>query len=115
MGSLGRALVEELTPRGASPWGTLAVNLLGSLLLAVLLVRASGHSTRHRQARLLLGTGVMGGFTTFSAFALHVDTLARDSGAVVAVGYLGGGLLSMLLGCAAGVALVRRLARPPAS
>ena len=60
------------------PWPTLFVNLLGSLLMGLLagwLVQKGGSE----QARLFLAVGVLGGFTTFSAFAYETTILLRNS------------------------------------
>ena len=56
---------------GGMPWGTLAVNILGSLLLATLMQATDESSAK--TLRLALGTGFMGGFTTYSTF--NLDTL----------------------------------------
>lgn len=55
------------------PWGTLAVNVLGSFAMGVLVVTL-GHLSANRLAPLLM-TGVLGGFTTFSAFSLDALTI----------------------------------------
>ena len=53
----------------AFPWGTLAVNLLGCFLFGVVYALFAKYSTHSSIVYLLLTTGVLGGFTTFSAFA----------------------------------------------
>lgn len=58
----------------ALPWGTLAVNVLGSLAIGVL----AGLGSLSGEARLLLMVGLCGGFTTFSAFSLQTVELLRD-------------------------------------
>lgn len=55
------------------PWGTLAVNIIGSAIIGYLLVVLPEHPTASPYPRLLLVTGVLGGFTTYSAFS--VETL----------------------------------------
>lgn len=55
------------------PWGTLVVNVLGSFAMGVLVVTL-GHLSANRLAPLLM-TGVLGGFTTFSAFSLDAMTI----------------------------------------
>ena len=79
---LGRAMTVWLGGPAMSifPWATLAVNALGSLLMGMLagwLVRhgAVGSGQGSEQLRLLLGVGLLGGFTTFSAFSLEMVLL----------------------------------------
>jgi CrcB protein len=64
----------------AFPWGTLLVNVAGSLAIGVLagLVTADGRALVSGDARALLMVGVLGGFTTFSSFSLETLELARD-------------------------------------
>ncbi|KXZ61916.1 putative fluoride ion transporter CrcB [Microbacterium laevaniformans] len=88
---------------------TLVINLLGSLLLGVIV---GWFADRHPRARLFLGTGVMGGFTTYSAFA--VQTLSTSSaspyiGIILVVVSLFGGVFAAVVGLAAG----RRIADRP--
>ena len=63
----------------AWPWGTSFVNIAGSLAMGLLAgwlaLKAEGAS---QEARLFLATGVLGGFTTFSAFSLEVATMLRS-------------------------------------
>jgi CrcB protein len=93
----------------ALPWGTLAVNVLGSAaigLLGGLMLGGMGIST---EARLLAITGFLGGFTTFSAFSLDLGTLfLRDP--ALAGGYLALTLAGGLGAFAAAFALGHRLA-----
>jgi len=85
------------------PIGTLAVNLLGCLLIGVtggvLLAMEQGGSER-AQHRLLLVVGLLGGFTTFSSFALDAVNLVQQQRVAHAVGYV---LVSNVLGIAAAV------------
>ena len=76
------------------PWATLAVNVAGSLLMG-LLVAALGRDSAWAP---LLMTGVLGGFTTFSAFSLDTMLLVERGRAGLALAYAGG---SVLLGLAA--------------
>jgi CrcB protein len=102
-GALGVAARYALTapldvPRGSGVvWATLAINLLGSLLLGVL-VGALGD--RHPRWRAFLGTGVLGGFTTYSAFAVQ---LGGFGGVLTAVS--GTDPLAVALGVAVPLAL----------
>jgi CrcB protein len=86
----------------AFPWGTLAVNVVGSAAIGAL-----AGAGLDGQARLLLVPGLLGGFTTFSAFSLEAAFLWERS-AALAVAYV---VLSVALGiaaCAAGFWLFRR-------
>ncbi|HYD14228.1 MAG TPA: fluoride efflux transporter CrcB [Allosphingosinicella sp.] len=83
------------------PWWTLFVNLLGSLLIGLLagwLLRAGGSE----QARLFLAVGVLGGFTTFSAFSLELGLMLQRgelaSAAAYALASVIGGVLLLFAG-----------------
>ncbi|WP_230684890.1 CrcB family protein [Cellulomonas sp. JZ18] len=115
VGTLARYGVGELVDGpGAWPVATTVVNLAGALALG-LLVGALGHgplSPSARAARLALGTGVLGGFTTFSTLALEVERLLAGGDALLAVGYgvvsVGVGVLAALAGVVTGSRLRRR-------
>lgn len=109
LGSGARYLMTVLAVRfaGASfPWGTLVVNVLGSMLLGVLfhVFAKDGSSALSPSVKLLLTTGFCGGFTTYSAFNLESLRLLEDGrvgifllyGAVTFVGCLGLGFLALL-------------------
>lgn len=92
------------------PLGTFAVNIVGSLLMGLLVgwlaLRADGTG---QNLRLFLATGVLGGFTTFSAFSLEIANMMRSDAIAKASMYAG---LSVVLGVAAlflGLWLARRL------
>ena len=92
----GRAMTSWLGPQAVMtfPWATLAVNAIGSVLMGVLagwLARQGGGE----QARLLLGVGVLGGFTTFSAFSLELVLLIERGQYTIAALYA---FLSFALG-----------------
>jgi fluoride exporter len=94
------------------PWGTLTINAVGSFLMGALAAwlayRAGEDWTQ--PARLFLATGVLGGFTTFSAFSLDAVLLWQRGDAGLAAAYVLGSLLLSLGGLVAGLALVRTLA-----
>lgn len=85
VGALARHGATALWP-GASPWTTLAVNAVGCAAIGVLMAMTDERS--HRLARPFLGAGVLGGFTTFSAYAWDVHGLAADGDLPLAALYL---------------------------
>lgn len=91
------------------PGVTLGVNLVGSLLLGVVIGRLGD---RHPLGRLFLGTGALGGFTTYSAFAVQSVTVASAAPfvglALIAVSLFGG-----VLAAAVGLSIGRRAAGRP--
>ena len=96
----------------ARPWATLAINVVGCLLMGVLVSYVLAHPARHQLWRPFLGAGVLGGFTTFSAFAgdavLLADEGAWAASAAYVVTTLAGGLLALWVGYEVGHALRRR-------
>ncbi len=99
IGSVARYLVGvAMTGAGLAAWtGTLAVNIVGAFLLGALFQRAP-----ESRAWLLLGTGALGGFTTFSALTLdaikHFGPTPDWRGAAYAVGSVGLGMVAFVLG-----------------
>ncbi len=94
---------------GGFPWGTLAVNVSGCFLIGLLLGIAEQRDLLNREARLLLVTGFLGSYTTFSAFAWESYSLFRAED--VARG-LANAIASVVLGVLAawaGAALARAL------
>ena len=89
------------------PWGTLIVNVAGSFLMGVLIVLMA-HSSANRFAPLLL-TGILGGFTTFSAFSLDAVTLYERGQLGLAAAYVLGSVVTSLAALAAGLAAARSL------
>jgi len=87
------------------PWSTLAVNVLGSLLMGALAV-ALAQRDLVRFAPLLM-TGILGGFTTFSAFSLDTITLWQRGEIVAATTYVAGSVGLSLIALLAGMAIAR--------
>jgi fluoride exporter len=100
------------SPDGGWPWATLLVNLTGCLLIGVLSGVLANRSPEPAWARPFLGVGVLGGYTTWSAFAVEVVGLT-DAGAVAtAAGYVVVSVVGGVLAVAAGVLAVRRRPAP---
>ncbi len=97
---VGRGLTYWLGPQAvtAFPWATLTVNLIGSLAMGLLAGWLARHGENGEPMRLLLGVGLLGGFTTFSAFSLELMVLAERGQAGQAFIY---GAVSVLAGLSA--------------
>ena len=91
------------------PYATLVANLLGSFLLGMLFVLGTGRTFLGVDARLLLGTGMMGGFTTYSSFNLETLLYFQQGASVRALVYVTATLLGCLAAGAAGLATARLL------
>lgn len=105
LGTAARYGISSAVPhvRGV-PVAILVVNVVGAFLLGLLLerlVRAGADDGVRRDLRLFAGTGVLGGFTTYSALATDTATLLADGHPGAAVGY---GLGTLVLGLAAAAA-----------
>lgn len=110
VGASARHLVTRLfeDPAGVFPWATFAINVTGSFALAML---AALTVVRHRQWMApLLGTGVLGGFTTLSAYTEQARALAAESTLLSAV-YLLGTLAACLVGVLVASSFVDTAAR----
>lgn len=102
MGAVARYAVGVwLKTASAFPWATLSVNIIGSLFMGLLV----GWLTRQQGGdalRLFLAVGLLGGFTTFSAFSMDLFQLIERRDMAAMVFYLGaslvGGLLAFLIG-----------------
>ena len=103
--------VQRLLPLAVVPWGTLAVNVVGCALIGGLGVVAETRNILSDSTRLFLFTGVLGGFTTFSAFSLETLRLLRSGDALMAALHVGLHVVLCLAAVAAGDALMRLLLR----
>ena len=101
LGSVARYAVALGAARwlgAAFPWGTLIVNVTGSFAIGLLaaLVAADGRPALGNDARAFVIVGILGGFTTFSAFSLETLTLARSGALGAAAANAGLSLVSCL-------------------
>ncbi len=94
LGSIARyklgGLILHMTAQDRFPYGTFTVNVLGCLIIGVLAGVAERHHVFGPDARLFLFTGLLGGFTTFSAFGLEAMSLIRRGDLGTAALYAGG-------------------------
>ena len=109
IGVLARAaIVAPLGEAEVVPWVTFAINAVGSLLLGVVV---GWLDDRHPHARAFLGTGVLGGFTTYSAFA--VETALWASTPVLAIGLAAASVAGGVAGAIIGLFIGRRIGDRP--
>ncbi|MFC3440334.1 fluoride efflux transporter CrcB [Sphingobium rhizovicinum] len=104
---LGR-LVAPITPGTTWPWGTFAANLIGGFAMGLLAGwLARGSAASGEPIRLLLGVGVLGGFTTFSAFSLETMLMIERGQIALALAYA----LASVIGAVGALALGLNLMR----
>ena len=111
LGAASRYAVELRWPAAAGgfPWATLFVNVTGCALMGLLMIAITEVWVGHRLLRPLLGTGVLGGYTTFSTFVADVDTLAGGGRPLLAALYLVATPTSALLATWTAAGIARRL------
>lgn len=105
----GKAAVHSLGPLRATafPWSTLACNVLGCLAMGLLAGWLARHGDAGRSLQLLLGVGLLGGFTTFSAFSLEFVLMVERGQTSLALGYVALSLIGGIGGLALGLAVMR--------
>jgi fluoride exporter len=112
LGSLARwALADALPSPGGWPWPTLLVNLTGCFLLGALVAVLAARTPEPPWMRPFLGVGLLGGYTTYSAFAVEVVGLVDGGAHLLAAGYVllsvAGGVAAVVLGAVAARRAVR--------
>jgi CrcB protein len=110
VGSLARYLLDRLLPSapGTFPWSTLAANVLGSLLIGVAVVWLLERHHPATWAYPLVATGGLGGFTTFSTYAVQTRVLVGEGETLLAGAYVVGTLALALLAVRLGTVVARR-------
>jgi len=105
----GRIWAMTIGPIAASafPWATLTVNVVGSLLMGMLVGWLARHASGGETWRLLFGVGVLGGFTTFSSFALEFALFVERGTLGMGAVYVGLSLLAGFGALFAGLAVMR--------
>jgi fluoride exporter len=97
-----------LTVGPSFPWGTLAVNVTGCLFMGMIAGWFAFRGEASQSMRLFLTTGVLGGYTTFSAFALDAALLWERGEALAAAGYVFGSVAISLVAVFVGLSVMRR-------
>jgi len=95
------------------PFGTLIVNVLGSFLIGLLAGWFAFRMGVNQHVRLFLTTGILGGFTTFSAFSLDAALLVERHAYALAAGYIVGSVGLSLVGLFLGLAMFGRAPHLP--
>ncbi|MBD3895432.1 fluoride efflux transporter CrcB [Halomonas sp. ML-15] len=115
LGAMARYLFSMwlLAAPGGLPWGTLSVNLLGSIAIGLIATLSAGRWPLSTRMQLFLIGGVCGGFTTFSIFSLEVLTLAGTGAPGMAVLYVGLSICLWLAGAWLGTGIGAWLNRRP--
>lgn len=115
MGSLARyltgRLAGQMVPGAHWPWGTFAVNMIGGLAMGLLAGwLARGDAVPGEPVRLFVGVGLLGGFTTFSAFSLETMLMIERGQAILATGYVAASVAGAVVAVALGLHLMRSVA-----
>ena len=114
-GGIGASLrhaVNLISARGlgtAFPWGTFLINISGSLVMGLIAGYLAFKGGASQPWRLFLMTGILGGYTTFSAFSLDAALLYERGEIGSALFYVLGSVVLSIAGLFAGLALVRHL------
>ena len=90
------------------PYGTLAINIVGSALMGLVVGLFASFSIGGQDTRLFLTTGIIGGFTTFSTFSLDAVALWERGEQLAAIGYILASVIVSLAALSAALLLVRR-------
>lgn len=110
LGSVARYLTGLATlrwPGPGYPWGTLFVNIVGGLAIGICAELIARRFDGSQELRLFIITGILGGFTTFSAFSLEVTAMAERGDYVTALLYVLTSVVISVAAVFAGLALVR--------
>ena len=110
LGAVARYGIGRLLPAGGWPWATLTVNGVGGLLMGLLAGwLAFRGGAQGESIRLFAAVGVLGGFTTFSAFSLDAANMLERGQHALAAAYIGGSVALGLAGLFLGLWIARAM------
>ena len=95
------------TPTPMFPWTTLLINVTGCLIIGAFTVLITERWSPHRLVRPFFGTGILGGYTTFSTYTVDLQQLVAAGAPRTGLLYLAGTLIAALLAVSAGLTLTR--------
>lgn len=110
LGAVARLLLSGMIQRtvgGSFPWGTLAVNILGAFAMGVIVETAARFWSPAPEVRAFLTTGLLGGFTTFSAFSLEAGLMVEKGDWFGAAAYAVASVVLCVLALFFGLWLIR--------
>lgn len=109
VGAVARYGLSRLMPPGAWPWATLTANVAGGLLMGLLVGWLALRSGLHTEGvRLFAAVGVLGGFTTFSAFSLETALMIERRQFALAAGYSAASVVLSIAALFIGLMVARR-------
>ncbi len=106
---VGVGVMRFAGPSMILPWGTLVVNIVGSFLMGALIESFALKFSGSPELRTFLATGVLGGFTTFSAFSLDAATLINQKQEGLAALYIASSVSLSILALYAGLIFTRQI------
>lgn len=112
IGSAGRFSIGALMLRVMGPgwpWGTFTVNLVGSLIMGLVIGWFAHKGGAGGNAQIFLATGILGGFTTFSAFSLETARMIETKAYTSAAVYAGGSVILGVIMVFAGLLIMRKV------
>jgi len=104
---VGQVMLARLGP--GFPWWTLSINIAGSLLMGLLIGLLARNSDGGETARLFVGVGILGGFTTFSSFSLEFWLLFERGQTGQAAAYVLASVAGAIIACGLGLFIVRQV------
>ena len=104
---VGQAMLARLG--SGFPWWTLSINIAGSLLMGLLIGLLARSSDGGETARLFVGVGILGGFTTFSSFSMEFWMLFERGQNAQAAAYVLASVIGAIAACGLGLLLVRQV------